>query len=29
MKVDITGRGFINGIGILPARGLEMSDVGI
>ena len=26
MKVNVTGRGFINGIGILPARGLELSD---
>lgn len=26
MKVNVTGRGFIKGIGILPARGLELSD---
>ena len=26
MKVNVTGRGFINGVGILPARGIELSE---
>lgn len=29
MKVNVTGRGFINGVGILPARGIELSETEI
>lgn len=29
MKVNVTGKGFIKGVGILPARGIELSETEI
>ena len=29
MKVNVTGKGFMKGVGILPARGIELSETEI